>query len=126
MVKPINPYDFYFQLNKITEYISKEASSFISIYSRTSLQKANINDIGYIQVPNHILVVKTLSSKIRFRGKIMTYEYLLYRNNFIRCDNSVLVNLRYCSKVNVFDSTIKIFGKEIQISCPRKSFLMLM
>lgn len=56
--------------------------------------------------------------KLERKLKIMKKKLIKY--GFVRCDNSYLVNLKYCSNVNISESTININGEKITISRPKK------
>ena len=54
------------------------------------------------------------------RGVLSTYVEQLKKYDFVLCNRCYLVNLKYCSNVNISESTININGEIITISRPKK------
>lgn len=124
VMKPIQTYDFYYVIEKAIKYISNEGNNFIVISSKSLIKKINTNDILYIEVNAHILNIITISEQLSIRDKIKKYEDILKEHNFVRCDNSYLVNLKYCENVDLTNNTLKVANYTLPISrSKKKNFL---
>ena len=120
VLKPIEEFDFHFLIDKVLAYIKEKEKNYIVLSTKTMMKKIDINDIYYLEVSSHVLRFKTRNDDIQIRAKIKDYEEKLLKYGFVRCDNSYLVNLKYCSNVNISESTINIYGEIITISRPKK------
>lgn len=120
VLKPIEEFDFHFLIDKVLAYIKEKEKNYIVLSTKTMMKKIDINDIYYLEVSSHVLRFKTRNDDIQIRAKIKDYEEKLLKYGFVRCDNSYLVNLKYCSNVNISESTININGEIITISRPKK------
>ena len=82
-----------------------------------------MDDITFIEVSNHDVLIHTDSEIIRQWGNLKTYEEKLAPAHFVRCNVSFLVNLKYVRAVN--GNTVMVHGHNLPISSSkRKEFLM--
>mgnify|MGYP002515621094 CR=1 FL=1 len=124
IVKPISEYDFAFVMDKAIRVIKNENKHYIVISNKSTIRKIDIDEIRHIEVSSHILKIKTANDVISIRDKIKKYEEILKQYHFVRCDNSYLVNLKYCSNVNLKDNTVKVDDEVLPISrSKKKAFL---
>ncbi len=120
VVKPIVRFDFFFLLDKVRERRKDKEQHYLVLSNKSTVKKISLDDILYLEVSSHTIKVRRKKETIEFRGKIKDYEDRLCRYSFFRCNNSFLVNLKYCDKVSVGDSTIDRGGTIISISRPKK------
>ena len=124
IVKPITEYDFFFTLNRSMKNIEENNNFSINITTKQMVRNIRISDIYFIEVSSHMLKIKTITEEIVIRDKIKKYEDLLKNHKFNRCDNSYLVNLRYCNDVDLKNNIIRINGETITISRSRKKMFL--
>ena len=124
IVKPIQEYDFTFVIEKAIKYIASENKNYIVVSSKSMIKKIDIDDICYIEVSSHILKIVTTNEEILIRDRIKKYDDILKDYCFARCDNSYLVNLKYCTNVDLKNCTVSIKNIVLPISrAKKKSFL---
>ena len=124
VLKPLTYASFYLRLERIMKKIKKKPEAFITTYESGTYQKINTNDILYIEVISHdIIIHKTNGEDAKTYGTLKTYEETLLKHWFIRCNSCYLVNARYIKQVEKLE--IKLSNDEIiPISHPkRKSFM---
>lgn len=124
VLKPIQPYDFYYVIEKAINYITNQSKDFIVISSKSLLKKINVTDILYIEIDAHILNIVTINENISIRESIKKYEEILKKYNFVRCNNSYLVNLKYCESVDFKNNILKIYNCYIPISRSKKKLFL--
>ncbi len=114
----------YIDIEKAIKYIASENKNYIVVSSKSMIKKIDIDDICYIEVSSHILKIVTTNEEILIRDRIKKYDDILKDYCFARCDNSYLVNLRYCTNVDLKNSTVSIKNIVLPISrAKKKSFL---
>ena len=77
--------------------------------------KIDVNKVKYIQSHGHYLTVKSKDKDMQIRGKISEAEEQLNFYDFIRIQNSVIVNCRFVLKADSRELTLTD-GEKIRIS----------
>lgn len=86
------------------------------------LRRVNVRDIYYVEVLNHTLVYHTGQGELSERGSIREREALLEKQDFARCSNSYLVNLRHVEYLA--QGSVVVKGARIPIGrTKRKAFI---
>lgn len=94
----------------------------ITLKSRDGADRVRSEDILYVEVSAHDLMVHTRSRVIGQWGTLAAFESSLNDNTFVRCNVSYLVNLRYVSAVH--GDTVQVGQDRLPISkSKRKEFL---
>ena len=94
----------------------------LTLKSRDGADRVRTEDILYIEVSAHDLLVHTRKRVIQQWGTLASFEEKLKDVNFVRCNVSFLVNLRYVSAVH--GDTVHVGPDILPISkAKRKEFL---
>ena len=94
----------------------------LEVRTREEIRRVNADDITFIEVSNHDVLIHTDSEIIRQWGNLKTYEEKLAAAHFIRCSAAFLVNLKYVRAVN--GNTVMVHGHELPVSSSkRREFL---
>ena len=91
------------------------SNSVIELKTEADSIKIDVNKIKYIQSYGHYLIIKSQNKEWKMRGKISEAEEQLSSSDFVRIQNSVIVNCRFVIKVNSRE-LILIDGERIGIS----------
>jgi len=120
ILKPINYYSFSLKMKRALPVLKSKANRTISISNKRNVRVVEISAIKYIEVNDHKLVIHF--GDFDSFDTLNKYFDLLKNDNFILCNRSYLVNLRYVSEV---DQKYAYVGEDaLIISRPkRKEFL---
>lgn len=122
IVKPVVYDAFAMKMDRIVRACAKSFGTEVYIPYDGSVKVVSANNIAYIEVINHDLYYHTDGGAIRARGSLSTVEKKLAADDFVRCNISCLMNLRYVRDVR--GDNIFINGKTIRISrAKKKEFL---
>ena len=120
VLKPLNYSSFYLKLERVMKKIKKKPESYITTYENGSYFKINVNDILYIEVVSHEIIIHLVSNEnVRTYGTLKTYDESLKNKWFIRCNSNYLVNARYIKKVDKLEILL-VNDEKIAISHPKK------
>ena len=97
------------------DYLHSNSNSIIELKTDKENIKIDVNKIMYIQSHGHYLIIKSPNKEWKIRGKISDAEKQLSSFDFVRIQNSVIVNCRFISKVDWMDVTLSD-GEKIRIS----------
>ena len=97
------------------DYLHNSSNSIIELKTEADSIKIDVNKIKYIQSYGHYLIIKSQNKEWKTRGKISEAEEQLSSSDFVRIQNSVIVNCRFVLKVNSRE-LILIDGERICIS----------
>ncbi len=123
IVKPVSYYDFAMKMDRVLKKISLNNEAQISFKSNGVLKRVTLKDVYYIEVEGHNLVFHTVDGPVETRSTLKNFEETLLENNFFRCSNCCMVNLRYVSAVEGYTVTLAMGGGDsvpITISRLRK------
>lgn len=127
VLKPVSYPSLALKLKRLISIINQrkllnDDQRSIIFNTKNSIQKAAIEDIIYIEVSNHNLIVHLTDSDIRLRGTISSMYEKLKDYHFVLCNSCYLVNLAYVKGID--GDEVMIQDKKLKISQPkRKSFM---
>ncbi len=122
VVKPVKYYDFFFKIQKAVDRAKYNYTKPIVINSNKTIITLNQEDITYVEVRHHSIIVHTLEENINVYGTLKDFEEKLSNTMFCRCNSCYLVNLSHVTSVSGY--TIKIKDEELLISHPKKKDFM--
>lgn len=96
----------------------EETTSYYQFTFRRELQRVPLTDIVYFESHNRtVYIFRQDGSSIYFYGKLNTVEKELSssRRFFLRIHQSFLVNYSYITRMNFFNITVLLNGKEIEL-----------
>ncbi len=122
LLKPLPYFAFSQELTKSLNLVEAKRHSYIVVNTDTGIRKVNTNEIFFIEVMKHTLIIHTVGGDFSLRGTIKEMESKLNEFYFQRCNNCYLVNLRM---VNAIENDFVIVGKyKLKSSRPRKKMFM--
>ncbi len=125
IVKPISYYDFAMKLARVLNKLNRREVEKVTVNCDGMYKLLPLADVRYVEVHNHTLVYHAIDGVYETRGVLKRVESLLTSNDFVRCNNYCLVNLRYVAGVKDFTVFVS-YGRgtkereEMDISHPRK------
>ena len=82
------------------EMVKKEEEPYLVVTSKSNVAKINLSDIYYITVDGRYVILHTKNGEIEHHKSMKQMEAELTPHDFVRCDNSSMVNLKHVSAVN--------------------------
>ena len=123
VLKPVRYDEFSTKMDRVCRMLAHQNTSMtLEIRTKEEMRRISADDITFIEVSNHDVLIHTDSEIIRQWGSLKIYEDQLAPVHFVRCSASFLVNLKYVRAVN--GNTVMVHGHEVPISSSRrKEFL---
>ena len=123
IVKPIVPLSFELKMKRAFSRTVKRADDAIQVASDGQEQRnVRISSIRYVEVSGHYLIWHTSQGDFREYATLKDAEKRIRRDYFVRCNRSLLVNLRHVDAIR--RDSVVIGTDELIISRPqRKAFL---
>ena len=123
VLKPVRFEEFSVKMDRVCRMLSHQNISMsLDVRNKEEIRRINVDEITFIEVSNHDILIHTDSEIIRQWGNLKSYEEKLSSVHFVRCSASFLVNLKYVRAVN--GSTVIVHGHELSVSNGRrKEFL---
>ena len=100
MVKPLNYATLSVKMHRFLDMLREEKEPYLVVTSKGGVLKLNLSDIFYITVDGRYVVLHTKSGEIEHHKSMKLMEKELSPFDFVRCDNSSMVNLKYVTMVN--------------------------
>ena len=124
VLKPVRFEEFSSKMDRVCRMLAHQNTSMtLEVRTKEEIRRINVDDITFIEVSNHDVLIHTDSEIIRQWGNLKTYEEKLAPAHFVRCNVSFMVNLKYVRAVN--GNTVMVHGHNLPISSSkRKEFLM--
>ncbi len=124
IVKPLEYFSFKLKMNRIMER-ARQNSETGSILIQTEDGKIKIkpSSIIYIEVFKHHLVYHLTDGNYEAYGSLSTVEETL-GDDFSRCANCYLINLRYVKKIDTYDLYLVGEDSPLNISRAKKKTFM--
>ncbi len=124
IVKPLDYFSFKIKMNRIMERVRQnDENGFILIQTENGKIKVKSSSIRYIEVFKHHLIYHLTDGDYQAYGSLSQVEENL-GNDFSRCANCYLINLRYVKKIDAYD--LYLVGNEtpLRISLAKKKTFM--
>lgn len=125
ILKPLSYASFSVKLARALRIVKQRQSggTMISIKTKSGLHRFPSAGLAYIEVINHTLAFHMTNGTVfKQWGSMATYEELLEKEHFVRCNSGYLVNLKFVESVD--GSCVTVKGTPLKISTPRrKEFL---
>lgn len=118
VVKPLVPYDFVVQMDKVMQRVTTRKTNDITIKTATGFQRLSVMDVYYIEVIKHKLIFHTVFGDINGWGTLVSTEEMLPAQFFSRCNVCYLVNLHHVQSVD--KDVVMVAGTPLKIARSRK------
>ena len=94
VLKPVRFEEFSSKMDRVCRMLAHQSTSMtLEVRTKEEIRRINVDDITFIEVSNHDVLIHTDSEIIRQWGNLKTYEEKLAPAHFVRCNVSFLVNL---------------------------------
>ncbi len=122
IIKPVEQKIFFSKLKRILPRIKTEDVPFLMVNTKLGIARVYITDIYYISVKGRYVVLHTRNGDVDMHISMKEIEKKLSGYNFVRGDNSSMVNLMYVSAVTNEGAIVN--GELVPASRNRKKALM--
>jgi DNA-binding LytR/AlgR family response regulator len=122
VLKPVSYFAFSEELDKAIRKLNESVSAFVAIKQEGGFLRLDVKKIVYIESQGHTILIHTENYDYKTIGTMKNYEQQLLNQQFTRCNNCYLINLRYVESVQ--QSSVTVAGRTLQISRPRKKCFM--
>jgi len=95
LLKPIREKDCKSTLSKAMESLRLRKSDAMIIPTSNGQMRVHKNDIYYIEVDNHYIIMHTQNGDFRFKEKLSMIEQQVNEPHFCKCHRSYIVNLHF-------------------------------
>lgn len=121
IVKPISYPEFALKFTKVLTRLEYVMPPDVLVRTDTSFVRLSPRDIRYVEVKGHHCVYHTASGEYRQYQTMRSAESALSGQDFVRCNNFLLVNLAHVDRIDGMN--VIVGGEPLQISHPkRKAF----
>ena len=121
IVKPISYPEFALKFTKVLTRLEYVMPPDVLVRTDTSFVRLSPRDIRYVEVKGHHCVYHTASGEYRQYQTMKSAESALSGQDFVRCNNFLLVNLAHVDRIDGMN--VNVGGEPLQISHPkRKAF----
>lgn len=121
IVKPISYPEFALKFTKVLNRLEYVMPPDVLVRTDTSFVRLSPRDIRYVEVKGHHCVYHTASGEYRQYQTMKSAESALSGQDFVRCNNFLLVNLAHVDRIDGMN--VIVGGQPLQISHPkRKAF----
>lgn len=126
VLKPVEYDKFAMRFDRLLRGINRKKEQFIMLPGDDGKDKVEISKIRFIRVDHHNLEINVDSQagvrNYNIRKSISSIEKELSDNRFVRCDQSVIVNISYITKVK--KDTVEVGDIILPVSrAKRKPFM---
>lgn len=111
---PVDYYSFSIKLKRFMEVYRNNEGHTMLIKVKNELIKIQIQDIKYIEVLNHKLMIHTVEKNYEIYDSLNNYLTLLENEPFALCNRCYLINLKYVRKVT--KETVIVGDENLQMS----------
>lgn len=118
IVKPVDYFNFSLKFEKAVRIQKKRTESVVMIAAEEGMVRMHAADIMFVESCLHFVVYHTDKGDLRARASLKDTEKKFANMNFVRCNNSFLVNLARVDKVTA--DTVVIGEHELAISRSKK------
>lgn len=123
VLKPVRFDEFSAKMDRACRILSHRSSSMtIDVRTKEDIRRISVDDVTYIEVSNHDVMIHTPQEVCRQWGSLKTYEEMLGEAHFVRCNACYLVNLKYVRGIR--GDRVLVHQEELTISkSKRKDFM---
>ncbi|MBO7364860.1 MAG: response regulator transcription factor [Lachnospiraceae bacterium] len=118
IIKPLDYKEFQLKIARAIMKLDREDHFSLLVKTENGFVRLRPADITYIEVSGHFLIYHTVNGDYRVYGTLKSVEEKLDGKDFTRCNNYLLVNLKYVTGVNGLSADV--YGESLQISHPRR------
>jgi len=123
VLKPVRYEEFSAKMNRACRILSHRSSSkTIDIRTKEDIRRVSVDDVTYIEISNHDVMIHTPNETYKQWGNLKTFEEMLAGDHFVRCNACYLVNLKYVKGIH--GEQVQVNQEQLTISkSKRKDFM---
>ncbi len=123
VLKPIRYEEFSTKMDRVCRILAHQNTSMsLELRTKEEIRRICADEIAYIEVANHDILIHTDREVIRQWGNLKSYEDKLTEAHFVRCNACYLVNLKYVRGIH--GDNVTVGQDELAVSkAKRKDFL---
>lgn len=100
LMKPLKESDVIATLSNVNQMLEESKKEAVVVSYNDEARRIYKNDIYYIEVDNHHIMIHMKEETIRFKAKLKDFEQHFQEPEFCKCHRSYLVNLHYVEKLS--------------------------
>ena len=98
--------------------VRAEDSHYIAVRGKQFSKRISVSDLIYVEIADHDIVYHTVNGLVEGHGSMRVVSEQLKDDNFVLCNQSYLVNLKFVTEVS--GGEVKVCGDTLVISRPKK------
>ena len=118
LVKPVTYFAFFTLMERVLRNFKRDRTHEIAVHTADGVHILRVSDIRYIEIVGHKLKYYTENGVTVATGTLKAVQEFLPENEFSRCNNCYLVNLKYVEKF--VDNEVIVDGTALIVSRSRK------
>jgi len=118
IVKPLKYHTFALKMHMILKHCQTHQQTSIFVKTKNGEVRLTTDSIYYVEIHQHGILYHTETGNFSGYGTLKKVEEMLPREEFYRCNNCYIVNLKYVNQIN--DSTVRVRDEELEVSRPRR------
>lgn len=111
LIKPLQEEEVFQALTNAAGMIEDRKREAVIITQGDESRRIFKDDIYYIEVENHHIILHLKEETLRFKAKLKEFETQFREPRFCKCHRSYIVNLKYTGKIS--REGVEIDGKEV-------------
>ncbi|MDE6641648.1 MAG: LytTR family DNA-binding domain-containing protein [Acetatifactor sp.] len=111
LIKPLQEEEVFQALTNAGSMIEDRKREAVIITQGDDSRRIFKDDIYYIEVENHHIILHLKEETIRFKAKLKEFETQFREPQFCKCHRSYIVNLKYTGKIS--REGVEMEGKEV-------------
>lgn len=100
LIKPLQENEVFSVLTKASQVIEERKREAVIVTRGDESRRIFKEDIYYIEVDNHHVILHLKEETIRFKAKLKEFETQFREPQFCKCHRSYIVNLKYTGKIS--------------------------
>ena len=123
VLKPVRYEEFAVKMDRVCRMLAhRNTSMTLELRTKEEVRRISADDITYIEVSNHDILIHTGDQVYRQWGNLKSYEEKLAPAHFVRCNACYLVNLKYVRGIS--GDAVTVHHENLAISkTKRRDFL---
>lgn len=118
IVKPLKYHTFALKMQKVLKHCQSHQMASIFINTENGEIRLTTDSVYYVEIYQHRIIYHTETGNYNGYGTLKKVEEMLPRDEFFRCNNCYIVNLKYVASIT--DSTVRVRDEELAVSRPRR------
>ncbi len=123
IVKPVNYYKLSALLTKLIKNIKVNRDDYITLSTVSGVERISVSRIMFVEAEAHRITFHLTDRQVTYSGTLTACEKMLPQQNFVRCYQSYIVNIKYVESCGG-EELILADGAKIPVSRLRKKEVM--